>query len=100
MADSSSGCTFLDVAALLGRAEGADGVLRLERRRQPVVGVLRVGHVDLEAAVLAQQDERGALVAAARVTDHHHVLNLPRAHAQHTDTTLIKQVNAGGIGSD
>ena len=84
MAIKRNGCTFLDVTALLGRAEGADGVLRLERRRQPVVGVLRIGHVDLEAAVLAQQDERGALVAAARVPDHHHVLDLPRACATHT----------------
>ena len=52
-----------------------DGV-RLERVVHPVVGVVVVGHVDLEAAVFTQQNESRALIRAARVTDHNHVLDL------------------------
>ena len=65
-------------SATTGSAQLFDHVLRLQRRREPVARSLAVRHVNLQASVLTQQNERRALVAAAGVTNHHHVLNLGR----------------------
>lgn len=44
---------------------------------EPVGRVLHVGHVDPQAAVLAQEDHGGPLLlVAGRVPDGHHVLDL------------------------
>ena len=46
---------------LLDGFEYGDGALGLQGRRHPEVGVIHVGHVDPEAAVLTKQDQGSAL---------------------------------------
>ena len=63
--------------ALADWLHDADATAGLQRRLQPVGGVVHVGHVDAQAAVLTQQDHGGALLlAAGRVADGHHILDL------------------------
>lgn len=54
------------------------GMGGLHGGREPVAGVLGAGGVHPQAAVLAQQDERALLLAAAAapVPDRHHVRDL------------------------
>ena len=63
--------------ALADRLHDADATAGLQGGLQPVGGVVHVGHVDAQAAVLTQQDHGCALLlAAGRVADGNHVLDL------------------------
>ena len=63
--------------ALADGLHDADDAAGLQGGLQPVGGVLHVGHVDAQAAVLTQQDHRRPLLlVAGRVPDGHHVLDL------------------------
>ena len=63
--------------ALSHRLHDADDTAGLQGRLEPVGGVLHVGHVNAQAAVLTQQDHGGPLLlVAGRVPNGNHVLDL------------------------
>lgn len=63
--------------ALSHRFHDANDTAGLQGRLEPVGGVLHVGHVNAQAAVLTQQDHRGPLLlVAGRVPNGNHVLDL------------------------
>ena len=63
--------------ALSNRFHYADDTAGLQGGLKPVGGVLHIGHVDAQAAILTQQDHRcPLLLIAGRVPDGNHVLDL------------------------
>jgi hypothetical protein len=83
----------LALGVVRGQARAAARRVRgLDGGRQPVARVLRAGRVHAQAAVLAQQDQRALLLAAAAapVPHRHHVrdLRLRRHHLPHHHITF------------
>lgn len=63
--------------ALPNRLHYADDTAGLQGRLEPVGGVLHVGHVNAQAAILTQQDHCGPLLLiAGRMPNGNHVLDL------------------------